>query len=121
MNVLLPEFGKPTSATSAMSRSSSSSQLLLSTLPLLGERRRSPRVGEEPCVAPSASASCRGEPAIAMVDEVGEQRATFHRSHGGALRHGDNRVLAPGAVASLARAVGAVGRPPVGMVAERQQ
>ena len=56
-----------------------------------------------------------------MVDEVGEQRAAFHRSHGGALRHGDDRVLAPGAVASLARAVGAVGRPPVGMVAERQQ
>ena len=95
--------------------------LLLSTLPLLRERRRSPRVGEEPCVAASASASCRGEPAIAMVDEVGEQRATFHRSHRGALRHGDNRVLAPGAVASLARAVGAVGRPPVGMVAESQQ
>ena len=93
---------------------------LLAHLALLGERRRPAPVRQEPGVAPPASAAGRGHPAVAFVHEVGEHLPA-RAPHHGALGNRNDQVAARRAVALLAHAVGAVGRPPMRVVLEAEQ
>ena len=93
---------------------------LLPRLALLGEGRGPPPVRQEAGVAPPAPPAPGGQPAVARPTQVGQHLAVAVL-HDGALRHRHLEVVAPVAVLALAPAVRAVGGPPVGMVAERQQ
>ena len=72
---------------------------LLAVLALLGEARRAACVRQEARVAPPAAAAVRGDVAVAVVHEVGEQLAVA-RAHDRALGHGDDEVVAARAVAA---------------------
>ena len=95
--------------------------LLLAPLSLLRERRSPSRVREEAGVPPATSSAGGGTPPIAVVHEVGQKRPRLHRSHRRALRHRDDDVLPRRSVLALPRAVGAIRRAAVRMVAEREQ
>ena len=93
---------------------------LLAHLALLGEGGHAATVGQEPGVALAAAAALGRQPAIAVVDQVGQQLArevVDRRAH----RDMDLEVVAGGAVPALALAVGARTGPAVRMVAKRQQ
>ncbi len=121
MNVLLPAFGKPTSATSAISLSSRLQPALLTVLALLGEARGAAAVGEELGVAPPTAAAGGRQPAVAMGDEVGQHLTGVEVACDGALGHVHDHVLTAAAVHVLALAVHAVAGAPVGMVAVGEQ
>ena len=70
-----------------------------------------------PAPAPPAPG---GDVAVTVADEVGEDLAVAVPDDG-ALGDGHDEVLAPGAVALLARPVLARGGPPVRVVPEREQ
>ncbi len=93
---------------------------LLALLSLLGEGRGPAPVGQEPCIAPSPLPTCGNEKAIAVMRQVALHGAVGI-AHDGADGDGDDDVLAPGAVALLARTVHTVGGPPMGMVTKAQQ
>ncbi len=93
---------------------------LLAGLALLGERRRAALVREELGVAAPTLAALRAEPAVAGVDQVGQQVALEVVDHG-AFGDVDLEVGAGVAVALLAHAVHAAGGTAVRVVAERQQ
>ena len=94
---------------------------LLAVLALLGEVRGPAPVVEELGVAPPAAPAGGGQPAVAVVQQLGEHLAGVQVGDDGALGHGDLQRLAALAVEVLALAVDAVAGAAVGVVAERQQ
>ena len=109
ISVDLPTFGNPTSATSAISLSSSADQRSSPDLALLGERRARGAgwtgTGRCPC-RPCPPA--RGEPTVAVVHQVGQHLAVVVVLHHGALGHLHDQVVARRAVLVLALAVRAL-------------
>src|SRR5690606_19475934 len=92
---------------------------LLAVLALLGEPGGAALVGQEPRVALAADAALRGQPAVAVVHEVGEHLAVavlHDRADGDVHDH----VGAPVAVALLAGPVAAAGGLAVRVVTERE-
>ena len=121
MNVVLPDVREADQRDVGHELSSSRSHCSSPRSPCSANDGARRRVGEEPGVAASASAACRGEPAIAVVDEVGEQRAAVHRSHRGALGHRDDRCRAPACRGFPCPCRGCRRSPAGGVVAEREQ
>ena len=94
--------------------------LLVALLALLGEGRGPPAVGEEAGVAPAAAAALAGQPPVAGVDQVDQERPVGAPGPG-ADRDRHLEVGTPGPVLLLAAPVAAVAAPAVGMVAEAEQ
>ena len=92
--MLLPTLGKPTRATSASSLSSRRSQRSSPTSPCSAKAGARRRLRQEAGVAPAAPAALGGQPAVAGVDEVGQQVAVLVVHHG-ALGHGHDRGRRP--------------------------
>ncbi len=94
--------------------------LLVALLPLLGEGRCPPPVGEEAGVTPPAAATLAGQPPVARPDQVHQDRPA--RPPGpGAHRHRHLEIGAVGPVLLLATPVTTVAAPAMGVVAEAQQ
>ena len=93
---------------------------LFARLALLGERRRPPPVGQEAGVAAAAPAASGRQPGVALVHEIGDDRAVLLLDRR-ALGHRDARVRAVGPVPPAALAVDPVRRPTEGMVLEAEQ
>ena len=81
---------------------------LLAHLALLGKGRHPTLVGQELGVASPTSSAFSCEPAVASVNQVGDDLATAIADHR-ALWHGHNQIFATSSVLLLARAVGAIG------------
>ena len=120
MSVDFPAFGKPTSAASASSLTSSRSQSSSPYSPCSAKLGRAARVRQEARVPSPAAAAVRGEPPVAVVDEVGEELAVAC-PHDRALGDGDDEVFAARAVLLLAGTVLARRRTSVRMITEGEQ
>ena len=94
---------------------------VLAVLTLLGEARRATLVRQELGVAAPTAPTGGRQPAIAVVQQFGEQLAAVEVGHDGALGHRDLERLPALAVLVLALAVHPVVGAAVRMVAERQQ
>ena len=95
--------------------------MLLAVLALLGEARGAALVRQELGVAATAPSTRRGQPPVAVMDELGEQLVRVQVEHRGTHRHGDLERLAAAAVEVLALAVDAVVGSAVRVIAERQE
>ena len=90
-------------------------------LALLGERRSPATVREEPGIAAAPAASGGGEPAIAVIDQVGEHLARVQVTSHGAFGDMDDQVGPRLAMHVFALAVHAVTGATVRMIAKREQ
>ena len=106
MNVDLPTLGKPTIATSAISFSSSRSHRSSPCSPCSANDGARRLFAQEAGVAPPALTGLGGQPAVAVVEEVGERFAGAVIEHDRALGHRAPRGPCPvRAVAVAAAAV----------------
>ena len=94
---------------------------LLAVLALLGEARCPPPVAQELGVAATAAPTGRGQPAVAVVQQLGEHLAVVEVLDDGALRNGDLEIPATTPVEILALAVDAAAGSSVRVIAKRQQ
>ena len=75
---------------------------------LFGERRRPAPVTQESRVPPASFTGLGSEPAIAVMEQIGDRRPSRMVEHDGAFGHGDLEVATPGTMPVAAAAVLAV-------------
>jgi len=94
---------------------------LFAVLALLGERRRPSLVAQKPRVASATLPCLRCEPAVTMVEKIGQRLSARMIEHDGTLRDLDLEVAPPGAVTIAATAMHATLTFAMRMIPKREQ
>ena len=121
MSVLLPALGNPDHRKVGHQFEFEFGPPLFTVFALFGETWRPSAVGEESSVAAPTATTVGGQPAIAVVLQVGQNFSGVHVTHHGSFRNLHLETLSAAPVQIFAFAVHAVTRDSVRVIAKSQQ